>query len=191
MLMAVLTRRSSDEREEAPVPLTIREARWIDRLRPVAQPLIDKMPHADESGPLWLSLVASSYVMRERISEQMQEDYPNTSDLDMFYFSGADPFEDASLINWWNTIPSQYRQTIYDAVEEKRTATIEDIRRFKKNPLTDEEIAVINESFDELRHGGLTALSEFVSRTPLAKENGLMEIISSIIYSKAVWREEQ
>ena len=129
--------------------------------------------------------------MREKVSEQMQEEYPNTSDLDRFYFSGADPFDDASLVSWWNTIPPQYRQAISDAVEEERTGTIEDIRRFKKRPLTDEETRVINESFDELRSGGLTALSELVNRTPLAKENGLMEIISSIIYSKAVWREEQ
>ncbi len=190
-LMDVQKERESDKRKNAPGTLTIREARWIARLYPVAQPLINKMPYADESGPYWLSLVASSYVIRERVSEQMNEQYPNTLDLDKFFFAGGDPFDDSSLIGWWSTIPLQYQQAIYDAVEEDRLVTLEDIRRFKKRPLTDEETKMINDCFDILRSGGLTALSEFVGHTPLARESGLMEIISSIIYSKAVWREEQ
>ncbi len=182
---------SDNNKDKPPSALTIREARWIARLLPVVEPLINKMTDGDENRLYWLSLVASSYVMRERVSEQMNEEYPNTFDLDKLYFSNENPFDDSGLIGWWTSIPPQYKQAIHDAVERERTVTIGDIQRFKKRPLTDEETKMINDCFDMVRSGGLTTLSEFVGHTPLAQENSMVQIISSIIYSKAVWREEQ
>ncbi len=171
--------------------ITIREAQWVARLFPVAEPLINRIVNDDESRPWWLSLIVSSYVLREKLSEQMNEPYPNTADLDGLYFSNEDPFSDASLIAWWSMIPSEYREVILDTVEQERLITHEDIKRNKGRPLSEEETKMIDDCFDVLKSGGLNALSEFVRQSPLAQENGMMPLISSILYSKAVWREPQ
>ena len=171
--------------------ITIREAQWVARLFPVAEPLINRIVNDDESRPWWLSLIVSSYVLREKLSEQMNEPYPNTADLDGLYFSNEDPFSDASLIAWWSMIPSEYREVILDTVEQERLITHEDIKRNKGRPLSEEETKMIDDCFDVLKSGGLNALSEFVRQSPLAQENGMMQLISSILYSKAVWREPQ
>ncbi len=171
--------------------ITIREAQWVARLFPVAEPLINRIVNDDESRPWWLSLIVSSYVLREKLSEQMNEPYPNTADLDGLYFSNEDPFSDASLIAWWSMIPSEYREVILDTVEQERLITHEDIKRNKGRPLSEEETKMTDDCFDVLKSGGLNALSEFVRQSPLAQENGMMQLISSILYSKAVWREPQ
>lgn len=171
--------------------ITIREAQWVARLFPVAEPLINRIVNDDESRPWWLSLIVSSYVLREKLSEQMNEPYPNTADLDGLYFSNEDPFSDASIIAWWSMIPPEYREVILDAVEQERLITHEDIKRNKGRPLSEEEAKMINDCFDILKSGGLNALSEFVRQSHLAQENGMMQLISWILYSKAVWREPQ
>ncbi len=48
---------------------------------------------------------------------------------------------------------------------------------------------MINDCFDIVKNGGPIALSDFVKQNRLAQENGMMHLISSIIYSKAIWRE--
>ncbi len=186
-----MKRQRAPEDEGGLGEITIREAQWVARLFPVAEPLVNKIFVEKESGLWWLSLIVSGYVQRERLSEQMNEPYPNTSDLDGLYFASEDPFSDASLNAWWNTFPTEYRQVILDAVEQERPVTHEDIKRHKGRPLSEEEKIMINDCFDAMRSGGPNALSEFVRQSPLAQENGMMQIISSILYSKAVWREPQ
>ena len=171
--------------------ITVREARWVARLFPVAEPLVNKTFVDDESRLWWLSVIVSSYVQRERVSEQMNEQYPNTSDLDGLYFANEDPFSDVSLNAWWSTIPPEYQQAIFDAVEQERSVTHEDIKRHKGHPLSDEETKMINDCFDIIKSGGPTSLSEFVKQCPLAQENGMIHIISSVLYSKAIWRDQQ
>jgi hypothetical protein len=166
--------------------ITIREARWIARLYPVAEQLINKLDFYDDRRLLWLLFIASSYVQRERVSEQINEQYPNTSDLDRLYFAGEDFLSDDALVSWWNAIPPEYQQTILDAIEEERTITHEDIKRYKGRPLSSEETKMINDCFDIGKSGGLVALREFVNESSLAKENGMMHIITSIVYSKAI-----
>jgi hypothetical protein len=171
--------------------ITIREAQWVTRLYLVAEPLVNRIFDGDENRLWWLTLIVSSYVQRERVSEQMNEQYPNTSDLDGLYFANEDPFSDVSLNAWWSTIPPEYQQVISDAVEQERLVTHEDIKRHIGRPLTDEETKMINDCFDIVKSGGPTALSEFVKQSPLAQENSMMQIMSSILYSKAIWREQQ
>jgi len=45
---------------------------------------------------------------------------------------------------------------------------------------------MIDDCFDITKSGGLVALREFVEQCPFAKENGMMEIMTSILYSKAI-----
>jgi len=191
ILISLQKLKDKDQGESRLWKMTIREARWVARLFPVAEPLVNKAFTDEESSLWWLSLIVSSYMQRERVSEQMNEQYPNTSDLDRLYFANEDPFSDVSLNAWWNTIPPEYQQAIFDAVEQERLVTHEDIKRHKGRPLSDEEVKMINACFDIMKSGDPIALSEFVKQCPLAQENGMMQIISSIIYSKAVRRDQQ
>jgi hypothetical protein len=150
---------------------------------------VGKTPDTAYRTPGGMPLIVSSYVQRERVSEQMNEQYPNTFDIDGLFFANEDPFSDVSLNVWWSKIPPEYQQVISDAVEEERSVTHEDFKQNKGRPLTAEETNMINDCFDIVESGGPTALSDFVKQCPLAQENGMMQIISSIIYSKAIWRE--
>jgi hypothetical protein len=181
---------ANNEEKDTLGKITIREALWVARLFPVAEPLIARLFVGDEDNLWWLTLIVSSYVHREQISEQMNEQYPDTSDLDGLYFASEDPFNDVSLNAWWSTIPPEYQQVISDAVEQERSITHEDIKRHLGHPLSDEETKMINDCFDIVKSGGPAALSEFVKQSPLAQENSMMQIMSSILYSKAIWREQ-
>jgi hypothetical protein len=48
---------------------------------------------------------------------------------------------------------------------------------------------MINDCFDIVESGGPAALSEFVKQSQLAQEIGMMQIMSSILHSQAIWRE--
>jgi hypothetical protein len=166
--------------------ITIREARWIARLYPAAEPLIGKLAIGDDRRILWLLFIASGYAQRERVSEQINEKYPNTSDLDRLYFANEDFLSDDALITWWDAIPPEYQQTILDAIEKERPITYEDIKRHKGRLLSSEETKMIDDCFDIAKSGGLAALREFVNQSSLAKDNGMMHIMTSILYSKAI-----
>jgi len=186
ILIRIQKLKAAEDEDGSPGIITIREARWIARLYPAAEPLISKLAVGDGGGLLWLLFIASGYVQRERVSEQMNEQYPNTSDLDRLYFGSEDFLSDDALIAWWDTIPHEYQKTIFDAIEEEQPITHEDIRRHVGRPLSSEEIKIIDDCFDITKSGGLVALREFVNRCPFAKENGLMHLITSILYSKAI-----
>ncbi|MFC1955220.1 hypothetical protein ACFLWZ_01580 [Chloroflexota bacterium] len=192
ILIKIQKSKAADNEEQNSLgEITIREAQWIARLLPVAEPLINQIHGDDDSRLWWLSLIVSSYVQRERVSEQMNEQYPNTFDLDGLFFANEDPFSDVSLNTWWSKTPPEYQQVISDAVEEERSITHEDFKQNKGRPLTAEETKMINDCYDVIKSGGPTALSNFVKACPLAQENGMIQIISSIIYSKAIWRDQQ
>ena len=178
--------KAANDEEGAPGQITIREAQWVARLYPAAEPLIDRLFNDKDGGIWWLSLIVTGYAHRERISEQMNEQYPNTSDLDRLYFFSEYFLSDDALAVWWGSLPSEYQKAIFDAVEQERSVTHEDIKRHKGRSLSDEETKMINDCFDIIRSGGLVALREFVNQCPLAQENGMMLIMPSIIHSKAV-----
>lgn len=87
------------DNENVSTVLTVREAQWIARLYHVAEPLVRELPDTSESALLWLDFIASSYVQRERVSEQMNEQYPDTTDLDRLYFHSEDFLNDDVLIS--------------------------------------------------------------------------------------------
>ena len=186
ILIKIQKLRAAEDKEGSPGEITIREARWIARLYPAAEPLIGKLALGDDRGVLWLLFIAGSYVQRERVSEQMNEQYPNTSDLDRLYFGSEDFLSDDALVSWWAAIPPEYQQTILDAIEEERQITHEDIKRHKGHNLSSEETKMIDDCFDIVKSGGLVALREFVNQSSLAKDNGMMHIMTSILYSKAI-----
>ena len=165
--------------------LTVREARWMARLYNVAEPLIRDLPDAKESGLLWLDFIASSYIQRERVSEQMNEQYPDTTDLDMLYFHSDDFLSDDVLISWWDALLPDHKQAIINALEEQRAETHSDIERHKKSPLSSEETKMIDDCYDSLKKGGLIALREFVNQSPIAQENGMMHLMAAVLYETA------
>jgi len=189
VLIGLQKLRATEEARGKLGTVTIREAQWVTRLYPTAEPVISELTSDDMGRLWWLSVIVRSYVLRERVSEQMNEQYPNTSDLDVLYFANEDPFSDASLVTWWHMLPTEYRQATLDAVEQERAVIHEDIKQHKGRPLTVEETRMINDCVDAMKSGGLNALSEFVKQSPLAQENGVMQIILAILYSKAIWRE--
>ena len=179
--------KATNDKEVSLGEISIREAQWVARLYPAAEPMLDKVFNDKEGEIWWLSFIVNGYVQRERISEQMNEQYPNTSDLDKLYFANEDPLSDDSLEAWWSTIPPEYQQVFFDAIEQERLVTHEDLKRNKGRPLSYEETKMINDCFDIIKSGGPIALREFVKQSPLAQESGMMQLIPSILYSKAVW----
>lgn len=172
--------------EDTPNVLTVREARWIARLYHVAEPLIRDLFGTDENSLLWLDFIASSYVRRERVSEQMKEQYPNTADLDRLYFYSDNFLSDEVLISWWDTLLPGHKKAIVDSLEKERITLNEDIERHKKRPLSPEELKMIAECFDALKQGGLVTLREFISKSPLAQENGMIHLMTAVLYEKAM-----
>jgi hypothetical protein len=186
ILIKIQKLKAVEDEEGSLGEITIREARWIARLYPAVEPLISKSAFDDDRKLLWLLFIADNYAQRERVSEQMNEQYPNTSDLDVLYFASEDFLSNDALVSWWDAIPPEYQQNILDAIEEERTITHEDIKQHKGRPLSSEETKMIDDCFDIVKSGGLVSLREFVNQSSLAKENGMMHIITSILYSKAV-----
>jgi len=186
-ILIMLQRLKADGDEEKSLgKITIREARWVARLYPAAEPLINKLAIGNDRGLWWLSVIVNGYVQRERVSEQMNEQYPNISDLDRLYFANENFLSDDALEGWWGTLPLEYQQAVFDAIEQERPILHEDIKRHKGRALSSEETKIIDDCFDITKSGGLVALREFVGRCPFAKENGMMEIMTSILYSKAI-----
>jgi len=173
------------DNEDVSTVLTVREAQWIARLYHVAEPLIRELPDASESALLWLDFIASSYVQRERVSEQMNEQYPDTTDLDRLYFYSDDFLNDDVLISWWDALLPDHRRAIIDALEEERVVTYRDIERHKKRPLSPEETKMIDDCYDSMKEDGLIALREFINQSPIAQENGMMHLMAAVLYEIA------
>jgi len=186
ILISLQKLKDKDQGESRLWKMTIREARWVARLYPVAEPVIDRLFKNEEGSLWWLSLIVNGYVQRERVSEQMSEQYPNTSDLDRLYFASENFLSDEALESWWGTLPLEYQQAIVNAIEQERPILHEDIKRHKERALSDEETKMINDCLDILKSGGPVALREFVNHCPLAQENGMLQIVSSILDSKTV-----
>jgi len=186
ILIKIQRLKAVEDEEGSLGEITIREARWIARLYPAAEPVISELTFSNDRQLLWLLFIASSYAQRERVSEQINEQYPNTSDLDILYFAGEDFLSDDALVSWWDAIPPEYQQTILNTIEGERTVIHDDIKRHKGRPLSSEETKMIDDCFDIAKSGGLVALREFVNQSSLAIENGMMHIITAILYSKVV-----
>ena len=74
---------------------------------------------------------------------------------------------------------------LIDALEEQRAETHRDIERHKKRPLSPEETKMIDDCYDSLKKGGLVALREFINQSPLAQENGMIHLMTSVLYETA------
>lgn len=165
--------------------LTVREARWIARLYHAIEPQIGKIVNTDGNNLLWLDFIANSYVQRERVSEQMNEPYPETTDLDRLYFYDEDFFSENALISWWDSLLPDQRQTVIDFLEKERTITHRDMQQHKKRPLSSEETNMIDAAFDSLEKGGLVTLYEFINQSPLSREYGIKNIMVEVLFKIA------
>ena len=166
--------------------LTIREARWFARLYPVAEPIVNKTL-IDDNGRLWLlSLIITCYVQRERVSEQMNEQYPNTSDLDRLFFANEDVLSNNSLALWWSIFPPEYQKAVGDKLEPLRLLAVAELEKIKGRSLSGEEAEVINTGFDIAKKNGPLALSEWVKQHPIAQEINMADLDWGTIYSEAM-----
>jgi len=101
--------------------LTIREARWFARLHPVVETLTRKQfPYDPEARLRFLSLIVSCYVQRERVSELMNEQYPDTSELDRIYFVNEDLSSNALFEAWWSTRSEQEQISVSRSIHRLR-----------------------------------------------------------------------
>jgi hypothetical protein len=68
--------------------ITIRDSIWMARLYPVINEVIDiEVPNASLLQRLgYCVIIAAQYAERERISEVLGKDHPDTGDLDLLYF---------------------------------------------------------------------------------------------------------
>jgi len=126
--------------------------------------MVNKLTINNDGRLWWLSFIVRGYAQRERVSEQMNEQYPNTSDLDRLYFANDDFLSDDALASWWGTLPPEYQKAIFDAIERERLVTHEDIKRNKGRSLSYEETKMIDDCFDIIKSGGPVALREFVNK---------------------------
>jgi hypothetical protein len=167
--------------------ITIREAKWASLLYQAAKPITDKL-FIDEEGSLWLfSLIVSAYAQRERVSEQMNEQYPKTSDFDKLYFANEDL--ENSQEAWWSTFPPRLQQAIANVLEERRASALRNLEKERGRSLTDEETEIINLGFDIVKKDGPLAFREWVKQHPLMQETKMANIFWMEIYSIA-WRRE-
>jgi hypothetical protein len=181
--------RRTNQRKGGWGELTIREARWFARLYPVAEPIGNKTL-IDDNGRLWLlSLIVSCYVQRERISEQMNEQYPNTSELDRLFFANEDVLSNNSLEAWWSIFPPEYQKAVADELEPRRLLAVAELEKIRGRSLSGEEAEVINTCFDIARKNGPLALREWVKQHPIAQEINMADLDWGTIYSEAIMED--
>jgi hypothetical protein len=171
--------------------LTIREAQWVTRLYPAAQPLVNTL-FADEYGRQALfSIIVSCYVQREKVSRQMDEPYPNTTDLDSLFFANSDALGNDSLEKWWSVFPPEYQQAVAEVLESRRLLVINEIENKKERQLTRKEIEEINNGFEVLKKDGPLAFREWEKQHPVARENNLADLDWGTIYAEALKGDQQ
>ena len=191
VLIRMQRNRTPRQRKDVVRELTIREAKWFAQLFPVADPVVNKI-FVGDGGRLWLlSLIVSCYVQRERVSEQMNEQYPNTSDLDSLYFANEDILSNNSLEVWWGMFPPEYQKAVANALEPRRLLAIAETEKIRGRPLSDEETKVINTGFDIVKKDGPLALREWVKQHPIAQEIKMTDLDWGTIYSEAIMEDLQ
>ena len=186
IIIKILKLKTIEHEEESLREITIREAKWIARLYPAAKPIINKLAMSNENELLWLLFIAMSYSQRERVSEQFNQQYPNTIDLDILYFHGDDFLSDDALIAWWSVLLPEHRQALIDSLEEKWPELRKVIAQHQERPLSSEEVKMIDGCFDIVKGGGLIPLREFIGQSPLAQEYGMLHLMTGFLFSIAV-----
>ena len=141
---------------------------------------------SNENELLWLLFIAMSYSQRERVSEQFNQRYPNTIDLDILYFHGDGFLSDDALIAWWGALLQEHQQALINSLEEKWPELRKVIAQDQGRPLSSEEVKMMDDCFDIVKGGGLIPLREFIEQCPLAQENGMLHLMTGFLFSTAV-----
>jgi hypothetical protein len=171
--------------------LTIREAQWVTRLYPAAQSIVNKL-FTDEYGQQALfSIIVSCYVQREKVSRQMDEPYPNTTDLDSLFFANSDTLSNDSLEKWWGVFPPEYQQAVAEVLESRRFFVVQDLEKEKGQSLSKKEIEEINKGFEVLKKDGPLAFRDWIKQHPIAHEKNLADLDWGTIYAEALKGDQQ
>jgi hypothetical protein len=166
--------------------LTIREAQWFTRLHPVAESLIRNLHPDDYEARLgFLSIIVSNYVRRERISELMNEQYPDTSELDMIYFISEEFSTESVFEAWWSTCSEQQRRSVVNVLERRRRSAVKELEESLGHPLTVVEADLMNGYFDAAINGPI-ALREWETQHPAVQEQKFLRFYWIDIYIDAL-----
>jgi hypothetical protein len=171
--------------------LTIREAQWATRLFPAAQSVVNKL-FTDEYGQQALfSIIVSCYVQREKVSLQMDEPYPNTTDLDSLFFANSDALNNDSLEKWWSVFPPEYQLAVAEVLESRRLQAIKEVEQNNGRQFTRKDAEDINKGFEVLKKDGPLAFREWEKQHPVARENNLADLDWGTIYAEALKGDQQ
>jgi hypothetical protein len=134
--------------------LTVREALWFVRLHPIVEPLMkERYPDDPDTELVLLSVIVNQYVQQERVSELMNEQYPNTSDLDNTYFVNKSFSVEDLFDGFWSTLTEKQEQQVADMLEQGRLFIIREFEKAYGRPPTDEEVELINGYVNSAKSG--------------------------------------
>lgn len=146
--------------------LTVREALWFARLYPIVEPLIkERYPDDPDTELVLLSVIVNQYVQQERLSELMNEQYPNTSDLDSTYFVNKNFSVEDLFDGFWSTLTEEQTQQVVDMLEQGRLFIIRELEKAYGRPPTDEELELINGYVNSAKSGA-ASLQEWLREHP-------------------------
>jgi len=166
LLIKVQQSRKQGEFKDFEKELTIREALWYNRLRPVVETLTKNKFPFDVNAPFsYLNIIVSAYVQRERVSEIMNEQYPNTTDLDRIIFINEDLSNDGLFQVWWSMRSEQEREDMANIIEKKRKSAIEKLEQGHEDKPNSIDSETVNDFFNAAINGPV-ALREWKNQHP-------------------------
>ena len=168
------------------IKLTIREARWFARLRPIVEALTKmRYPFDVEESLRYLQYVVTLYAEKEQVSEILNEQYPDTSKLDEILLVNEDLSHEALDEAWWILRSDEQRKDIVKVLEWSRKSKISETETRLGRHLTDSEADLINNYFAAATNGP-RALSEWEKQHPEIQELKMLLISWAVIYARVV-----
>lgn len=169
-----------------PVKLTIRQARWFARLQPAVEALVKtRYPFDVDLVLSFLEEVVSFYVEKEQVSEVLNEQYPDTSELDEMIFVNEDLSFGTLFEAWWSLRTDEQKKDIFRALERIRKSTVTEQESKLGRHLTDSEIDWINNYFAAATNGP-RALSEWEKQHPASPQLRVLPLSWVVVYAQVV-----
>ena len=115
----------------------------------------------------------------------MNEQYPDTSELDRILFINEDLSSDALFETWWSTRSEQEHKAAVDVLERKRKSVLKKLEKSLGHHLTAAEADLINSYFDAAINGPI-ALREWETQHPAVQEQQMLRVSWIEIYVEAL-----
>lgn len=178
--------RQMEDVDLPPIKLTIRQAQWFARLQPAVEALVKKVYPSDADKTLrYLEEVVTFYEEKERVSEILNEQYPDTSKLDDMLFVNEDLSFDTLFEAWWSLRTDEQKNDIFRVLERNKKSTITEQESKLGRHLADSEIDWINNYFAAATNGP-RALSDWEKQHPASPQLCIMPISWVVVYAQVV-----